>query len=98
MLERCYLVGKLALVSIWFRIILTQIITTVYKDSPTIYQYMIGSTILIPTGAFYDTIIHVDYCYPCVHLYTSPTEFTMFIFILKLFDSRLEMDGNDSTD
>jgi hypothetical protein len=61
MQEPSYL-GKITLV--WFRMVLTQIITWVYKDSltlPTNYQYLTGVIILIPTGRVFDTIIVVDY-------------------------------------
>ena len=30
-------------------------------DIPTKYQYLIGITILVPTGRFFNTIIDVDY-------------------------------------
>ena len=66
MQERSYL-DKFAIVSIWFRMGLTQISTQEYKDFhldiPTKYQYLTGCTILRPTGRFFDTIINLDYCY-----------------------------------
>ena len=53
-----YTWAKSPLVSRWFRMILTQIITWVHKDShldlPTKYQYLTGISILIP-------FIGVDY-------------------------------------
>jgi hypothetical protein len=54
------------LVSIPFRMVLTQLITHVYKrfshlDISTKYQYLIRITILLPTSRFFDTIIDVDY-------------------------------------
>jgi hypothetical protein len=60
------MIGKIAQLAICFRMILTQIVTHVYKkiphlDIPTRYQYYTGITILIPTGGFFDTIIYVDY-------------------------------------
>ena len=64
MQDRLYL-NKFVIVSIWFRMGLTQISTQVYKDFhldiPTKYQYLTGSTILRPTGRFFDTIINLDY-------------------------------------
>ena len=63
MQEPSYL-GKITVVSIWFRMVLTQIMTWVCKDSftfPTKYQCLTGVTILIPTGRVFDTIIDVDY-------------------------------------
>ena len=53
MQEPSYL-GKAALVSIWFRMVIIQIIARVaYKDSPSFrYPYWIDMTILIPTGRF----------------------------------------------
>ena len=51
--------------SIWFRIILTQIITKAFKDShidiPARCRYLIDITILKPTDGSFDTIINVDY-------------------------------------
>ena len=45
--------GKAALVSIWFRMVIIQIIArVVYKDSPSRYPYWSDMTILIPTGRF----------------------------------------------
>ena len=59
--------GKSALVSIWFRMVLTQTITWFTKIlSPwhhTKYQFLSGITILICTGRFFDTMIGVDYWY-----------------------------------
>ena len=57
---------KIVLVSIWFRKVLTQIITQVYKNTlafryPSIMKHLIGITILILTSRFVDTIIDVDY-------------------------------------
>lgn len=51
-------------VSTWFGMVLTQIVTWVYKDfshleAPTKYQYLSGITNLIPTGRFFDAIIDV---------------------------------------
>ena len=64
MQEPSYL-GKIALVSIWFRMVFTQIITRIQKDSltfayPPNINIQLGSQILIPTGRFF-TIIDVDY-------------------------------------
>ena len=41
-----------------------------HLDIPTKYQYFTGITILITTGRLLDTIIDVDYSYPCKHLHT----------------------------
>ena len=66
-------------VSTWFRMILTQLITWVYKDSshfdePTKYQYLTCITILIPTSKSFDTIITVDIRYHAfTYTYTGPT-------------------------
>ena len=64
MQEPSYL-GKVALISIWFRMVFTQTKTQVYKDShleiPTKYQYLTDVTTLIPSGRSLDTIIDVDY-------------------------------------
>jgi hypothetical protein len=62
-------VGKIALMSMWFRMVLTQIITRVDKDSVTLrsisikYHYSIGITFLIPMDRFFDTIINIDHGY-----------------------------------
>ena len=65
MQEFSYL-GKIALLSISFSMILTQIITQVYKDSLTLtytsnIKYLAGITILITTDRFFNTIIDDDY-------------------------------------
>ena len=53
--------GKITQVSIWFTMVLTQIITRVCKYShlvlPTRYQHLTGIKILIPTSGFFYTII-----------------------------------------
>ena len=51
---------KITVVSIWFRMLLTQIVTWVYNYSLTLI-FLIGITILIPTGGFLDTTIDVEY-------------------------------------
>jgi hypothetical protein len=56
--------GKFILVSIWFRIDLTQ--TRVYEDflaltDPPKYHNLSDITILVPTIKFFDTIVDVDY-------------------------------------
>ena len=62
--ESSYL-GKTIVVSIWSRMVLTQIMIRIYKDSHldifTKYQDLIGITILIPTCRFFNIIIGVDY-------------------------------------
>ena len=76
---------KITIVSIWLRMVLTQIITQVCKDSQfdisTKYQYLSGITILIPMGMFLDAIIDADYQYPCIPLYTKPTLVLMNHFL-----------------
>ena len=43
-------------------------------DVSIIYQYLIGSTNLIPILRFFNTyIFDVDYQYPCFHPYIGPT-------------------------
>ena len=67
--------GKIAVVSIWFRMELTQIISWVYKDSPTlryppsIFDWYCNFD---TPGRFFDTIIHVDHRYPCIPLHPRP--------------------------
>ena len=62
MQELSYLGKIIILVSIWFRMVLIHLITRVYKDSLTLTnQYLIGITILVSTGRFFDTTIDVDY-------------------------------------
>jgi hypothetical protein len=58
--------SKIALVSIWFRMVSTQnkdldIQRFSDLEIPTKYQYLTGITILIPMSRFFDTIIDVDY-------------------------------------
>jgi hypothetical protein len=65
MQEFSYL-GKIALLSISFSMILTQIITQVYKDSLTLtytssIKYLAGITILITTDRSFNTLIDDDY-------------------------------------
>ena len=53
------------IISIWFRMVLTHIITWVYKDSLTLtyplnHQYLAGTNIFKPISRFFDTIIDVD--------------------------------------
>ena len=68
MQEPSYL-GETVLVSIWYGMILTQIITQVFKDSLTFifvtkYLYLTRITILMSTSTrFFDAIIDVDYYY-----------------------------------
>ena len=59
MQEPSYL-SEIVLVLIWFRMILTQIMTRVYLDIPINYQYLTGIVIFIPMGRLFDTIINVD--------------------------------------
>ena len=53
------------LISIWFGLVLTHMITWVCKDTLTLrystkYQYLINITISVPTCRFFETIIDVD--------------------------------------
>jgi hypothetical protein len=56
---------RIVLVSMWFRMVLTQITTWVEQDShpdiPTKYQYFTGMTILICSSRFFDAIVKGDY-------------------------------------
>ena len=61
-MQKLLYVGKIVLVSICFRMLLTQV-KTPYLEISSKYQYLTGITILIPMGRFFDTIIDVDYCY-----------------------------------
>ena len=70
MQELTYL-GKRAPISVWFRMVLTWIITQMYKDSLTLtypfkYEHLTSITLLIPMGRFFDTIIDVRYWYHAV--------------------------------
>jgi hypothetical protein len=70
MQEPTYL-GKRAPVSVWFRMVLTQIMTRMYKDSLTLtypfkYEDLTGITILRHTGRFFVTIVDVSYQYHAV--------------------------------
>lgn len=65
MQEPSYL-DEFSLVSIWFGIVLTQILTWVYKDShlhiPIKYQDLTDIKMLIPTSTkFFETIDDVEY-------------------------------------
>ena len=64
-MQEPWYVVKIALVSIWFEMVLTQTITQVYKGSHLTYPQNINiltsTPIVIPTGRFFDTIIDVDY-------------------------------------
>lgn len=57
--------GEITLESIWFRMVLTGIITRVYKDSlgltyPPKCQYLTNTLKkIIPTSKFFDTIVDV---------------------------------------
>ena len=55
--------------------LLTQTITHVHRaahlDIPTQFGFAIGTTILIPTGRFFDTLIDADYAYHAIQLYIS---------------------------
>ena len=67
--------GKIILVSIQFRMDLTQ--TRAYKDFLTLtcppkYHCLCDITILIPTSKFFDTIVDVDYLIHAIDLYTKP--------------------------
>ena len=51
--------GEIALVSIWFRMACTHIITQLYKefchlDISTIYQHLTSNIFLVPMGKFFD--------------------------------------------
>ena len=63
MQESSYLSGNI-FVSIWSWILLTQIVTKVYKECLTLTQHQIsifsGITILLPMIRFFDTNIDVD--------------------------------------
>ena len=67
-----------SLVSIWFRMVLTQIIISEYKDCCTLtYPPNINIWLVVqfqrPRDRFFYTIIDVDSSYLCIHMYTSPT-------------------------
>lgn len=69
--------GIIAVVSMRFIMVLTKsknsiIQSNFHFDVPTKHQYLIDITILIPTYRIFDTIIHIDYWYSCLHLYTGP--------------------------
>ena len=60
--------GKIALESIWFRMVLTQIITQVYKDWPLTYPPNNNIWLVLQFGYLW-----VGSLLPCIHLYTRPT-------------------------
>ena len=77
MQEPSYL-GKMALLSIWFRMVLIPTNNlgaqkNFQLDIPMKCQYLSGITILIPMDRFFDTTIDVDLLIPCFQLYTRPT-------------------------
>ena len=88
--EPSYL-GKIFPVLIWSRMVLTQIITRVYKDSFTLRCHLIdiniltGMSILMPMGRFFDVVICVYYWYhDFIHLYNGPTlVWTSVQFVLQ---------------
>ena len=60
--------GKIALVSLWFKIVFTPIITPVDKEDtltltypPNITKYQYLVRISIPMGRFFNTMIHAAY-------------------------------------
>ena len=103
---RSIYLGKIGLVTIWFRMILTQIITQVYKYSHLrdSHQILIFDWYynLIPTGRFFGTIIHVNYRF---HVATRPTTVQTPILPWKVFyarqliltKSQVELDYGPST-
>ena len=64
MQEPSYL-NKITLLYMWYRMVVTQIITWVYKDShldiPTKYQNLTSVTILLPTERFFVIITDVSF-------------------------------------
>ena len=77
MQEPSYL-SKMALVWIWIRMVLTLIISQVYKrfshlDIPTKHQILTGVTILISTGRVRWNHYWCWFLIPCIDLYTTPT-------------------------
>jgi len=75
--------GKVFLVSIWFGLVLSHIITWVCKDSlilrySTTYQYLTNITILVPTWRFFETIIDVGIIHsPIYYSYIGKNQMPM---------------------